>query len=128
MPAARRNALSPEDLVAGLGPARRRWEKLLAALESPEITSREWKGEALRLKRKDRTILYLIPREDSFQAAFVLGDRAVAAARQVSLPEHVVAALNQARRYAEGTGLRFEVLGPGDYAAIRTLMSIKLAN
>ncbi len=129
MPVARRVARSPEDLLAGLGTARRRWEKLLAELEEDsEITSQEWKSEALRLKRKARTILYLIPRQDSFQVAFVLGDRAMIAALDASLPGHVVTALRSARRYAEGTGLRFEVLGPGDHAAIRTLMRIKLAN
>ncbi len=121
-----KTTLSPEQLLAGLGRARGRWDSLLAALDDPDLTSREWKGQALRLKRKERTILYLIPRKDSFQAAFVLGDRAVVAARKVALPDRIVAALNEAPRYAEGTGLRFEVLGPEDHAAIRTLLRIKL--
>lgn len=113
-------------MVAELGAARRLWDKLLADLAGPDITSQEWKGAALRLKRKERTILYLIPHPGSFEIAFVLGDRAVAAARQGGLPDRQLQALDEARRYAEGTGLRFAVLGPEDLPGIRILTRVKL--
>lgn len=130
MPTARRTPKplprSPETMLAELGAARRLWDKLLADLAGPDITSQEWKGAALRLKRKERTILYLIPKLGSIEIAFVLGDRAVEAARKEPLPERLLEALNEARRYVEGTGLRFDVKGPADLPGIRTLTRIKL--
>ena len=113
-------------MLAELGAARRLWDKLLAGLAGPDITSQEWKGAALRLKRKERTILYLIPRPASIEIAFILGDRAVAAVRQAGLPARLLKALDEARRYAEGTGLRFEVLGPEDLPGIQMLTRAKL--
>ena len=60
--------------------------------------------------------------------AFVLGDRAVQAARQGDLPKPVLKAIDEAPRYAEGTGARLIVKGAKDLPAIRKLALIKLAN
>ena len=43
-------------------------------------------GRSLRLKFKKRTIVHLCPCDGSFRVAFILGDRAVKAARQSDLP------------------------------------------
>ena len=60
--------------------------------------------------------------------AFVLGDKAVAAARATNLPRSVLTGLAEATRYAEGTGLRLFVHKSEDLAAIKKLVAIKLAN
>ena len=103
-------------------------------LATQGVAEQEWKssspkyGWSLRLKLKKRTIVYLGPCDGCFRVAFVLGNRAVAAARQSGLPKPVLKLLDEAPRYAEGTGLRLMVKGPKDLAAIRKLALVKLAN
>ena len=119
----------PETLLSELGDSRPVWDQLLSELADHfQLTTYEWKGESLRVKKKDRTILYMLPSNGTFRVAFVLGDRAVAATRQVSLPPYVVRTITGARRYAEGTGFRLQVSGPEDLPAILALTRIKLEN
>ena len=65
----------------------------------------------MRLKSGERNIEYLIPGQGEFEVSMVLGDRAVAAARERGL----AAMVDGARRYAEGTAVRFAVKGPKGY-------------
>lgn len=98
------------------------------------ITDQEWSsfspkyGWSLKLKQKKRTIVYLGPRAGGFLASFVLGDRAVAAARESSLSSAVLRLLEEAPRYAEGTGLRLMVKSSRDVPSVVKLVQIKLAN
>jgi hypothetical protein len=98
------------------------------------VAEQEWKsvsakyGWALRLKLKKRTIVYLGPCDGCFRVAFVLGDKAVAAARTSELSKSTLKLIEEAPRYAEGTGVRLVVKTPRDLAAIRKLALIKLAN
>ena len=55
---------------------------------------------------KARNIVYLGPSTGCFQVAFVLGDRALRAAKEAHLPAAVSQAIAEAIRYPEGTGLR----------------------
>jgi hypothetical protein len=80
------------------------------------------------MKLNKRNIVYLSPCAGCFRVAFVLGDRAMAAARQSKLPKSVLKALNEAPHYAEGTGIRLMVHTNKDLQAIRTLAAIKMAN
>jgi hypothetical protein len=96
------------------------------------ITAQEWNsvsqkyGWSLRLKIKDRTIAYLAPCDDCFTVSFVLGPKAVVAAHQPGLPKAVVEAIDNAPRYAEGTGVRFTMKRIADLAPARKLAIIKL--
>ncbi|MGA3372515.1 MAG: DUF3788 domain-containing protein [Terracidiphilus sp.] len=125
---------TPEEVLAALGSTAEEWRQLVDWLAEQGVADQEWKsssakyGWSLRLKRKKRTILYLGPCDGCFRVAFVLGDKAVAAARQSGLPKAVLQLLNEAPRYPEGTGLRLLVKGPKDLAANRKLALIKLAN
>jgi len=85
-------------------------------------------GWSLRLKRKERTILYLIPCEEYFMVAFVFGEKAVAAAHKSTLPKSILDMINSARKYAEGRGIRVEVKRSADIASIKVLTEIKMAN
>jgi hypothetical protein len=125
----------PADLAELLGRAGGLWDdvKAHAAREFAPI-SEEWTRPgkkyswSLRLKHRARTVCYLLPRPRHFLVAFVLGERAVAAAHQSTLPRSVLEAIDAARPYAEGRGIRIEVRTRKDLAQIRTLAAIKMAN
>jgi hypothetical protein len=126
---------TPEEIAAALGPAGSIWNKLVGCVADDHgVTVQEWQSSApkygwsLRLKLKKRTILYMAPCKDCFRVAFVLGDRAVEAAREARLPKSVAKAIDDAPRYAEGTGVRLLVKRMSDLAAIQKLAAIKLAN
>jgi hypothetical protein len=122
------------DLAATLGPASELWKQLLDWFAAQGVTDQEWKsysaraGWALLLKLKKRTIVYLAPCHGCFRASFVLGDRAVAAARQSDLPKVTLKLIDEAPHYAEGTGIRLMVKREKDLAVIQKLAHIKLAN
>jgi len=124
-----------DDLAAELSrSAKALWDRLLTVLADHHIDTTEWNsysskaGWALRLKRKDRAILYLSPSHGRFRASFALGDKAIAAARNSGLPARVIQTIDQARRYAEGTAVRMYVNEPADIAIVQALAAIKLAH
>lgn len=125
-----------DDLLADvLGKSKGLWDAILAHLaeEYPGVQS-EWisagakYGWSLRPKYKKRTILYLIPGQDCFTVSFALGEKAVAAAEESSLPEDVLAAIRSARPYVEGRGVRIEVKRRTDVETVKTLVAIKMTH
>jgi hypothetical protein len=124
------------ELAAALGPAAKAlWDQLLAGLaERCEIDGQEWSsysrkaGWSLRVKHKQRIIVYLSPCRGCFRASFALGDKALQTARQSGLPPGVVKILDQAKKYAEGTAVRIEVKAAKDLAIVEKLAAAKLAN
>ena len=94
----------------------------------------EWKsysvkaGWSLRLKRGKRTILWLGPCAGCFRVMFILGDKAVLAARQSGLSTRALRALDQAERYPEGTGMRLLIKGPREIPTVKKLAVVKLEN
>lgn len=124
------------DLAEALGPRRALWDRLVGELTAGcGIDTAEWGsssrklGWSLRFKRGKRVIVYLAPTTgDHLLASFVLGDRAVRAAREAGLPDRVLEAIAAARRYAEGTGIQLPVGEAGDVAVVSQLVAIKLAN
>lgn len=123
-----------EEVSAVLGATDGLWKQLVDWLAEQGAPDQEWKsispkyGWSLRLKLKKRTIVHLGPCDGCFRVAFILGDRAVAAARHSDLSKSVLKLLDEATRYAEGTGVRLMVKESKDLAAIRKLAVIKLAN
>lgn len=124
-----------EEVTTALGPSAIVWKEFLDWLaEEKGITDQEWNssspkyGWALRMKLKKRNIFYLGPCDGCFRVAFVLGDKAMSAARQSKLSKSVLKALDEAPRYAEGTGVRLMVSTTKDLAPIRILATVKMAN
>jgi len=122
-----------DDLKAALGFRKPLWDQLLADLaDEHQLVIREWNsyspkaGWSLRLKLRQRNILYLSPTRSSFTATVVLGDKAVQAARQGRLPRRVIRIIDEAKRYPEGTAVRIEVEKPSDLAVVKKLAKIKL--
>ena len=111
------------------------WKQLVTELKQDlHLDGEDWHssgvkyGWALRLRLKDRNIVYLGPRVGSFMASFVLGDKAVAAAHKSELPAYVLKMIAEAKRYGEGTPVRIEVSRPEDLNPVKMLARIKVAN
>jgi hypothetical protein len=134
-PAAKPGAPTAAALARALGDTKPLWYELVAHLEATYApVTPEWKASRtsplgfLRLIRKKRTILYLLPRDGHFLTAFVFGEKAAAAVRASDVPAPVVTALNEARVYAEGRGIRLETRTPQDVATMKKLAAIKMAS
>lgn len=126
---------TPDEVTAALGPTASVWKQFVDWMEQEKgVTTEEWKSDApkygwsLRLKRKDRTIVYLAPCDHCFRVAFVLGDRAMEAARYTRFPRKVAETIAASPHYGEGTGVRLIVKKPTDLPPIRLLTEIKLAH
>jgi hypothetical protein len=76
-------------------------------------------GWGLRLKHKERIILYMTPCEGHFLASFALGEKAVQAAHKANLPSSILKIIDSARKYAEGRGVRRKVTSARDVRNIR---------
>lgn len=146
MPATAKNAKSlsafgdktspptPAELERALGPAAPAWSELVRQVERAYApTTERWNfagakfGWSLRLQKRDRVVLYLIPQAGRFLVGIVLGAKAVEAAPSAGLPAAVLEALAAAPRYAEGTGLRLPVEDESDLPPILKLAALKMA-
>ena len=61
-----------------------------------------------------------------FAVSFILGDKAIEAARQSKLPKKVIKIVEEGKRYPEGTAVRMDVTSDKDIAAVVGLAAIKL--
>jgi len=125
----------PNDLERMLGRSSTHWNDLathiaseFAPLDDTWIFSGAKWGWSLRLKQKKRTVLYMTPCKGHFLVGFVLGERAVKAARGSTLPESIVTAIDAAKKYAEGRGLRIEIKNKKNLVAAKKLAAIKMEN
>jgi hypothetical protein len=122
-------------LAAMLGRTATHWNALRTRLgEEFEPLAEEWNfagknwGWSLRLKHKKRAIVYMTPCRRFFLAGFALGEKAVGAAREARLPAAMLAAIDEAPKYAEGRGVRLEVRNKKDLEGVVKLARIKMAN
>jgi len=109
-----------DQVVAGVGgahkPVKGEWH--LAA------TTGTWH---VRWKQKGRTILYLLPREKHFLAAFVFGERAEPVVRAGGFSSAVAKALEEAPPCGAGRGIRLVTKSRRDVSTMLKLAAIKLA-
>ena len=66
-------------------------------------------GWSFRIKDKRRAIIYFLPRDNYFKVAFVFGQKATDIILNSDISESIKNELAQARKYAEGRGIRIEV-------------------
>lgn len=123
------------DLKTTLGDAYGLWQALLRDIDSAfGPLSVEWgfasksTGWGLRLKGEKRTVLYMTPCHAYFLASFALGEKAVQAAHTSGLPGSVLKVIDEAKKYAEGRGVRLEVRSAGDIRNVEKLAAIKMAH
>lgn len=118
-----------------LGRGHSLWLNLAADLKRDlKLDGEEWNsysvkaGWSLRLQSKKRNIVYFSPRTGWFLASFILGEKAVAAARKSKLPVRILKMIDEAKRYPEGTAVRIEVHAAADADIVKTLAKIKFEN
>jgi hypothetical protein len=133
--AERANSPTDDDLRAVLGPAYPSWGKVLAAVrERISPIAEVWAftntttGWGLRLRHKERVILYMTPQQTQFLVSFVLGEKAVVTAEATRLPAAIRDAIAAAPRYAEGRGVRVVVKGARQIPGLAALAQIKWQN
>jgi hypothetical protein len=125
---------SPAELKKVLGKSAGLWDQLISHIteSSPPITE-QWNfsgakfGWSLRLRRKDRIVLYMTPQAGVFLVGIVLGEKAAKAAHESSLPDSVLTLIDGAPRYAEGRGIRLAVATRRDLLAVKQLAALKMA-
>lgn len=124
-----------DDLAATLGNTFVFWNELKRRIASRFAPlSEEWgfaskkTGWGLRLKREKRIILYMTPCRGFFMASFALGEKAVKTAHESDLPVSVLKVIDNARKYAEGRGVRLEVRSAEDVHNVEKLAVIKMSN
>jgi len=120
---------TPALFAGALGARAKYWDELKAHVPGPVVE--EWKhygkgGWVLKLFRGKRNLLFVSARRGYFYVSFVLGDKAVAAARQSKLSPALVEELVNARRFAEGRGIRIAVKSRRALEQAKILLDIKL--
>lgn len=125
---------SAGDLKEALGDSHQLWMEIREKVfyKYPE-GHEEWNypgkkyGWSFRIKDKKRAIIYLLPRDQTFLAAFVFGGRAFDAILQSEVSEQIKSDLKNAKVYAEGRGIRIPVPDRSSLQDIFRLIDIKLA-
>src|ERR1035441_8974874 len=92
------------------------------------IATRSRPGGRCGCNRRNGTSCISGPAQVIFLASFILGEKAVAAARKSKLPARILKMIDEAKRYAEGTAVRLEVHDVADASVVKTLAKIKFEN
>jgi hypothetical protein len=125
---------TPAEVRKVLGAAARQWAALIAHVRTLcTPVAEEWKfagakyGWSLRLKRKDRVLLYLTPQAGVMLVGVAIGEKALNAEQAVGkLSDRTLAVLDAAPKYAEGLGVRLAVATGDDLRVARELARIKI--
>ena len=121
------------ELAGKLGNAGPLWEELVRHVceKYPPVTE-AWNhggdkfGWSLRLKRKERILLYMTPQLGQFLLGVVLGEPAAERAHDELLPGDVLELIDGASRYGEGRGIRLPIRTEDDLETAMTLAALKL--
>lgn len=110
-----------------------RWERICGVCrESGAVAQEGWHfsgkkfGWSYRLSDKKRVLIYLLPREGFFKVAFVFGDQAVEFLRTSEIDLQLLRTLVEAKKYAEGRGIRFAVQSEEETQEALELLKVKL--
>jgi hypothetical protein len=94
----------------------------------------EWKyygknyGWLLKLLHKNRNVMFVVPYNGYFRVVFTFGDKAVSDVIASKLPKKIKDELVNARKYAEGRSVNFDVKSDEHMESILELVRIKLAH
>jgi hypothetical protein len=127
----------PDDqaLVRALGKTYPLWaeiEKHIATTLGKSVE--EWKyyglksGWTMKTLYKKRNLFFFTACKGYFRIAFVFGDRAVAEIITSDLPKAMIEEITNAKKYAEGKGLRVDVKTRRDVESVKKLIAIKVTN
>jgi hypothetical protein len=120
-------------LSEALGNTYQLWKELLdSTINANKNLVAEWNyggakyGWSFRVKDKKRVIVYLLPRDKYFKAAFVFGDKAIDTITQSNISQTITNELLAAKKYTEGRGIRIDVLATEILPDVQHLVAIKL--
>ena len=121
------------ELAGSLGKAGPLWDELVRHVSEkyPPVTE-AWNhggdkfGWSLRLKRKDRILVYMTPQLGQFLLGVVLGEPAAERAHDELLPVDVLELIDGAPRSGEGRGIRLPIRTEDDLETAMTLAALKL--
>ncbi len=123
------------DLKKALGNTFTTWQELSAfAKKAHPKAIAAWNfsgakyGWSFRIKDNKRVILYLLPRDNYFKVAFVFGQTATDEIYKSNISESIKNAVQKAKVYAEGRGIRIDVTDKILTNDIKTLIMIKVSN
>ena len=124
-----------ENLIESLTGTYELWKDLTGYvhLKYPSAVD-EWKysgdkyGWSFRIKDSKRVILYLLPRDKFFKTAFVFGQKATDAVMNSRISDQIKSELESARVYAEGRGIRLDILNDTIFNDLKTLIDIKISH
>lgn len=102
-------------------------EKYPAALEEWNYPGVKY-GWSFRMKDKKRAIIYLLPYLKFFKVAFVFGPKAFDQILESDVSSEIKVELQNARKYAEGRGIRIDITDDKKINDIKKLVEIKIAN
>ena len=129
-------ATRPTDLAvaAAIGSGFPLWVALRSAVaEAFDPVDEEWTfsgkryGWSMRLKQRDRPIVYLTPLAAGFRASLAVPERAIEAALAADLPPAVRSVVAEAPSYPEGRAVRLLVSSDEDVASLVALARIRMA-
>jgi hypothetical protein len=111
------------------------WNEIRTAIEKEHgHVVEEWKfygtkiGWTLKLLHKKRNLLFLTAHNGYFMLSFVFGEKAVKEVEKSTVSEKIKSDLKNARKYAEGRGIRIEVKKRSQIGTVVKLVAIKLNN
>jgi len=102
------------------------YEKYPEGIEEWNFPGKKY-GWSFRIKDKRRAIIYLLPRDGEFLAAFVFGGKAFEVIKKSDVSAQIISDLGSAKVYAEGRGIRIPVSDSSAQEDIFRLIDIKLA-
>lgn len=85
-------------------------------------------GWSYRIKDKKRVLVYLLPRDQFFKTAFVFGEKALDQIYESDISDKIKAELRNAKKYAEGKGIRIDVKDLSTLTDLQKIVIIKIAN
>ena len=121
------------DLKASLGKTYTLWQSIedYIHLKYPSSID-EWSysnnGWSFRMKDKKRAIAYLLPRNEYLKVAFVFGQKATDSIMKSNISDAIKNELESAKVYAEGRGIRIDIIEYSILKDIKQLIDIKLAH
>ena len=83
-------------------------------------------GWSFRIKDNRRALIYFLPRDQFFKVAFVFGDKAIHDIMKTGISAKIKEELNEAKKYAEGRGIRINIKDDSIFPDIEQLIDIKL--
>ena len=124
-----------DDLLVALGNLYEMWQQVTryVHLKYPSAIdmwnySGDKYGWTFRIKDKKKAIVYLLPRDRFFKVAMIFGQKATDAIMDSQVSETLKSELASARVYAEGRGIRIDVLNETILNDLQTLIDIKISH